>query len=61
MGAVSAVRVTHSDAAGSLGIGLTVVQTVMRRHGGVLEVHSELNQGSVFTLKFPKSSMVKEY
>lgn len=53
--AVSAARIAHSDAAGSLGIGLSVVQTVMRRHNGVLEVQSQLNQGSVFTLRFSKS------
>ena len=51
--AVSAVRVAHGDAAGSLGIGLSVVQTVMRRHKGVLEVQSQLNEGSVFTLRLP--------
>ena len=54
--AVSAARIVHSDAAGSLGVGLSVVQTVMRRHNGVLEVQSQLNQGSVFTLRFPKPS-----
>ena len=55
--AVSAARIVHSDAAGSLGGGLSVVQTVRRRHNGVLEVQSQLDQGSVFTLRFPKSSI----
>ena len=41
-------------------IGLSVVQTVMRRHGGVLAVQSQLNKGSAFTLRFPKSPVVTQ-
>jgi PAS domain S-box-containing protein len=35
------------------GIGLSLVQEVARSHGGRLEVHSELNKGSKFTLILP--------
>jgi PAS domain S-box-containing protein len=37
------------------GIGLSLVQEVARSHGGRLEVHSELNKGSKFTLVLPLS------
>jgi|GEM_PF-833101 len=37
------------------GIGLSLVQEVARSHGGRLEVHSELNKGSKFTLFIPLS------
>ena len=37
------------------GIGLSLVQEVARAHGGRLEVHSELNKGSKFTLLIPLS------
>jgi PAS domain S-box-containing protein len=40
------------DVPGS-GIGLSLVQEVARSHGGRLEVHSELNKGSKFTLILP--------
>ena len=58
--AAATVRGAQSDAAGNLGIGLSVVQTVMRRHGGVLAVQSQLNKGSAFTLRFPKSPVVTQ-
>ncbi|MBI3866021.1 MAG: PAS domain-containing protein [Planctomycetia bacterium] len=37
------------------GIGLSLVREVARSHGGRLEVHSELNKGSKFTLLIPVS------
>ncbi|GHA64681.1 hypothetical protein GCM10009007_01340 [Formosimonas limnophila] len=43
----------HTDAAGSLGIGLNMVKTVMQRHKGELRIESELGKGSTFTLILP--------
>src|SRR5262249_35032060 len=41
-------------AQGGLGIGLTVVKSLVGMHGGRVEVHSEgLNKGSIFTVRLP--------
>ncbi len=37
------------------GLGLSQVYGFVKRSGGAIEVHSELNRGSCFTLHFPKS------
>ena len=39
------------------GLGLTFTHDVVRLHGGRLDVHSELNKGSRFTLQLPISSL----
>ncbi|MFU8772556.1 MAG: sensor histidine kinase [Anaerolineales bacterium] len=41
-----------SDQPGS-GLGLTLVQTIVRRHGGSVTVRSRSGQGTVFTLRLP--------
>jgi len=48
----SRVRV---DGEGS-GLGLSIVDAVMRAHGGTVKVASELGKGSTFTLFFPLSN-----
>jgi two-component system OmpR family sensor kinase len=48
----SRVRV---DGEGS-GLGLSIVDAVMRAHGGSVTVQSELGQGATFTLHFPINS-----
>jgi len=46
-------RNTHR-AQGGLGIGLTLVQTLVKLHGGSIEVHSKgINQGSEFLVRLP--------
>ena len=36
-----------------MGLGLAIVKSVMDLHGGGVEVHSRLSQGTTFTLYFP--------
>jgi signal transduction histidine kinase len=43
---------TRGDVGGA-GLGLAFVRTVAERHGGSVEVASELGVGSVFTLRLP--------
>jgi two-component system OmpR family sensor kinase len=43
------------DGEGS-GLGLSIVDAVMRAHGGSVSVQSELGQGATFTLFFPISN-----
>ena len=50
---------SRSRDTGGTGLGLAIVKHVMQRHGGHLQVESDLNQGSQFTLFFP-SSRLKE-
>ena len=44
----------RTDSEGS-GLGLSIVDAVMRAHGGSVTVQSQLGQGSTFTLFFPES------
>lgn len=44
---------SRSRETGGTGLGLSIVKHVMLRHGGSLEVESEVGQGSVFRLLFP--------
>jgi signal transduction histidine kinase len=42
-----------NDAAGGVGLGLSLVAEIMRAHGGRAEVHDNTPQGSVFSLILP--------
>lgn len=39
---------------GGIGVGLTIAKSIVESHGGTIEVHSQLHQGSQFIIKFPK-------
>lgn len=43
----------RSQDAGGTGLGLAIVQHIIQRHGGRLEIQSELGKGSVFSVFFP--------
>ena len=42
-----------------VGLGLRFVRTLMKRYGGSVEVTSELNVGTEFSLHFPESMMIE--
>ncbi len=42
-----------------VGLGLSVAYGIIERHNGIVEVHSEKNKGTVFTIKLPKSENKK--
>ena len=44
---------SRSRDTGGTGLGLSIVKHVMQRHGGNVEVESELARGSTFRLVFP--------
>jgi OmpR-family two-component system manganese-sensing sensor histidine kinase len=41
---------------GGSGLGLSIVQSIVARHGGDITVSSELRQGSCFTVRLPFAS-----
>ncbi|MEL7407288.1 MAG: HAMP domain-containing sensor histidine kinase, partial [Cyanobacteria bacterium J06558_2] len=42
--------------AGGTGLGLSIVKTLVEGMGGSISLRSELNQGSIFTIRFPRTS-----
>jgi two-component system phosphate regulon sensor histidine kinase PhoR len=47
------VECDATAAAGGSGLGLYIVNALVRAHGGTIDVRSELGEGSVFTLRLP--------
>ena len=43
----------RSRGVGSTGLGLSIVKHTLNRHGGQLNIESELKKGSKFTIKIP--------
>ena len=41
------------------GLGLSIVDAVMKAHGGSVSVNSEVGKGSTFTLFFPQQNEVE--
>ena len=46
---------SRSRETGGTGLGLAITKHVMQRHGGELQIQSELGKGSTFNLNFPAS------
>ena len=42
----------RNDEYGSNGLGLSVVKAIIELHGGTVEVESEINKGTQFTIRF---------
>jgi two-component system, NtrC family, sensor kinase len=42
-----------------VGLGLSVAYGIIERHNGLVEVHSEKNQGTTFAIRLPKSEKTK--
>lgn len=47
------IEKSRSRDEGGTGLGLSIVKHVVQVHGGVVNVKSELNNGSIFTIKIP--------
>jgi two-component system phosphate regulon sensor histidine kinase PhoR len=47
------VDASRSRDSGGTGLGLAIVKHVVQRHGGELDIHSELGRGSTFRLVLP--------
>ncbi|NNC40937.1 MAG: HAMP domain-containing protein [Acidimicrobiia bacterium] len=47
------VDIARSRETGGTGLGLAIVRHVVQRHGGVVEVESELGRGSTFRIRLP--------
>lgn len=50
---------SRNRATGGSGIGLTIVKSIIDAHGGKISVESRLNEGSLFTVSFPKKQRIK--
>jgi signal transduction histidine kinase len=51
---------TTKDVGAGMGLGLSICHRIMEEHGGRIEVRSQRQQGTVFTLHFPPIETAKE-
>lgn len=49
-------RGEQSRSTSGLGLGLSFVKAIISAHGGTIDVQTQLNEGTTFTLYFPKSA-----
>jgi two-component system cell cycle sensor histidine kinase PleC len=49
----------HETAEGGTGLGLPIVQNLIRLHGGTFELRSELRRGTEAIVSFPKGRVLK--
>lgn len=53
-------RLHPTDRASGSGVGLAIVERILRRHGGRIEAHGAVGQGATFSFTLPKHSDVVE-
>jgi two-component system, OmpR family, phosphate regulon sensor histidine kinase PhoR len=49
------VSVQQSRSRGGTGLGLAIVKHILIRHRGRLRIHSQVGQGSTFTIQLPEA------
>jgi two-component system phosphate regulon sensor histidine kinase PhoR len=54
------VDTARSRQSGGTGLGLAIVKHVLERHNAVLEISSELGEGSTFSCDFPSSEILRQ-
>ena len=54
------VQQDRARATGGTGLGLAIVRAIIQTHQGTIQVSSELNKGSIFTVRLPAKSKVSK-